>query len=252
MRTQSAFEIAGTTALVTGAGKRLGRAAALGLASAGADVVVHYRTSADEAERVADEVRRSGREAWTLEADLGDARQAVELVKRARQAAGSVEILVNSASIFPQDEFAAVTADEMQAAMALNALSPFAMMREFATPEAAGAIVNLLDARIVSHDPRHVAYLLSKRALYTLTRMAAIEFAPALRVNAVAPGLVLPPSGEDDTFFQRVAPDENLLGAHGTARDVVEAILFLVRSPFITGQVIYVDGGRNLKENVFG
>jgi NAD(P)-dependent dehydrogenase (short-subunit alcohol dehydrogenase family) len=105
---------------------------------------------------------------------------------------------------------------------------------------------------VVEHDPKHVAYLVSKRMLHTLTKTPALAFAPQVRVNAVAPGLILPPPAEDDAWLERVAKKENPLKAHGSADDIAHAALFLITSPFVTGQVINVDGGRNVRESPYG
>ena len=104
---------------------------------------------------------------------------------------------------------------------------------------------------MVDYDRAHAAYHLSKRMLFTLTRMMALEFAPQIRVNAVAPGLILPPPGQDASFLERMA-STNPLGRHGDASDVADAVLFLTGAGFVTGQVIYVDGGRHMKGAVYG
>jgi pteridine reductase len=247
-----AFDISGKTALVTGAAKRLGRAIALALAAEGADVVVHYRSSGAQAEHLVGEIARLGRRAWALGADLADPAEVDGLFARARAAAGELDIIVNSASVFHESAMADVAPREFQLDAQVNALAPYRLIQLLAARARAGAVVNLLDARLVGYDPKHVAYVASKRTLFTLTRMAALAFAPLVRVNAVAPGLILPPPGADDAWLARVAPKENPLGAHGTARGVCDAVVFLLRAAFVTGQVVYVDGGRNVRESPYG
>ena len=244
--------LAGKTALVTGAAKRLGRAISLGLARAGADLVVHCRASAPEAEALAKEIRGLGRRAWVAEAELSDPAQAESLFARARRAAsGRVDILVNSAAIFPKGRLTELSAEDLAANVGINALAPLILSRALARQKHEGCIVNLLDSRIADYDAEHAAYHLSKRMLFTLTRMMALEFAPQVRVNAVAPGLILPPAGEDDGYLERLK-GSNPLQSHGSPQDVAEAVLFLARSAFVTGQVLYVDGGRHMRGAVYG
>ncbi|MGC9317268.1 MAG: SDR family oxidoreductase [Armatimonadota bacterium] len=237
----------GRTALVTGAAKRLGRTIAEGLATEGCSVVVHYRSSQDEAEAVRDELQRMGVEAWPLQADLSSPEQAERLICRAVELAGPIQVLVNSASIFDPSTLADVTFDQLAYNTAVNAWGPFALMRAFAGQEIdEGSVVNLLDTRVEGFDPKHVAYILSKHLLRQLTRMAALEYAPRVRVNAVAPGLILPPPGRDESYLEALAGSLPLQ-RHGGAEDIVDAVLYLIKARFVTGQIIYVDGGRHLR-----
>jgi len=125
------------------------------------------------------------------------------------------------------------------------------LSRALAAQGRSGQVLNLLDCRILSYDAEHAAYHLSKRMLFSLTRMLALELAPRLRVNAVAPGLILPPPGRDEAYLQALART-NPLQRHGGAGDVVRAALFLMQSGFVTGQVIYVDGGHHMTGRTYG
>jgi NAD(P)-dependent dehydrogenase (short-subunit alcohol dehydrogenase family) len=242
----------GQAALVTGAAKRLGRAIALALARAGADVVVHCRGSLAEAQVLAGELRGLGRRAWTAQADLGDAAQAEALFAGAcRSAGGGLDIIVNSAAIFPQGRLDELDYADLDRNIRINALAPFVLGRALARSGRGGCIVNLLDSRVTDHDAEHAAYHLSKRLSATLTRMMALEFAPRVRVNAVAPGLILPPPGEDAGYLERLR-GTNPLQRHGEPEDVADAVLFLARSAFVTGQTIFVDGGRHMRGAVYG
>ncbi len=248
--------LAGRTALVTGAARRLGRAVAGALAREGADLLLHYGASAAEAERAAAELRGLGVRAWTLGADLADPGQAEALWEQARARAGSIDILVNSASVFPEDTLADFTAGGLEAAMRVNALAPLLLARRFASrgdyPEDRDrVIVNLLDSRALGRMRAHFSYQISKRLLGDFTRLLALELAPAVRVNAVAPGMILPPEGLEEGRRARLAAT-NLLGRWGRPEDVARAVLFLAASPFVTGQVLYVDGGGAVKESLFG
>jgi len=243
--------VEGQTALVTGAGKRLGRAIALALAAEGANVAVHYRSSEREAEETAELARQAGVQAAVVQADLGRPEEAESLLERAVEAAGPIQILINSASIFEQDRITDATLDALARNIQINAIAPLQLARAFARATEAGAIVNLLDAKMRDYDDIHAAYHVSKRMLFTLTRMMALEFAPGIRVNGVAPGLILPPAGQDESYLERLAPT-NPLNTYGCAEDIADAVLFLLRGRFITGQVIYVDGGRHMRGAVYG
>jgi hypothetical protein len=167
------------------------------------------------------------------------------------QVAGPIDILVNSASVFPRNTLADVTWQDVAENMQVNAMAPLLLSRAFAAQGRSGAIVNLLDTRVVHYDRIHAAYHLSKRTLLTLTRMMALEFAPTVRVNAVAPGLILPPAGEDEAYVQKMVGGIPLQRI-GKVEDVTEAILYLLRSEFVTGQVIFVDGGFHMKGSTYG
>ena len=245
------FPLAGKRALVTGASKRLGRAVSLALAAEGVHIAVHYRNSEAEARQLSAEICKHGVESWLFQADLQQTQQTDTLFSSAQNEAGSIDILVNNAAIFPADTLSSLTESSIESNIRINAIAPMLLSKRFAEQNRDGAILNFLDARAVDYDKEHVSYHLSKRMLYSLTRMMAIEYAPRVRVNAVAPGLVFPPEGKDEGYLKELA-HTNPLGNHGTAQDVTDAALFLIKSDFITGQVIFVDGGRHLKGSVYG
>jgi NAD(P)-dependent dehydrogenase (short-subunit alcohol dehydrogenase family) len=243
--------MAGRIALVTGAAKRLGRAVALALADDGVNVIVHYSGSQAAAEATARDIRRRRRKAWTIRADLADPQQTEGLLPAAVKLAGPIDYLVNNASIFTPSLLTDFTLEDLRANVQINALAPLVLARAFAAQKREGAVVNFLDARIADYDREHVAYHLSKRMLHALTKMMALEFAPRVRVNAVAPGLILPPPGKTAAYLRKLV-HTNPLRRIGTPEGVAAAVVFLLRSEFVTGQVIYVDGGRNLKGCVYG
>jgi pteridine reductase len=235
----------GKNALVTGAAKRIGREVALTLASQGANIALHYRNAENEARDLCIEIERYGSECWLFQADF-ERRDGYEgLIEAVFDKSGGVDVLVNSASIFPQSTLHDITWENLAAVMQINTWAPFYLCRSFAKKAKQGVIVNLLDARSGGIDPRHVAYLLSKQALETLTRFMALEFAPDIRVNGVAPGLILPPPGEDERYLERLI-NTVPLRRHGNEGNIADAVLFLIRNDFITGQVIYIDGGRSI------
>ena len=242
--------LAGRTALITGAARRLGRAIALALAQQGVRVVVHHNRSADEALATCEDIRRLGVSAWHVQADLADSGQAETLFERAVGEAGPIDILVNSASTFEKETIWETSAESLEANLRLHATVPLILARALAGQGRGGAIVNMLDTRVTVYDRQHVAYHISKRVLLTLTRMLAIELAPAVAVNAVAPGLILPPAGQDESYLKKLAHC-NPLNRYGDPEQVADAVLFLLRSRFITGQVIYVDGGYHMKGHMY-
>ncbi len=242
---QRRFE--GMTALVTGAAKRIGREIAAALAEEGANIVVHYRTSAREAEDLCSELAEYRVLSWPLKADFDNPGEYETLIKRSVETAGCLDILINSASIFFPNTLENLGFEGLMKGMKVNAWAPFVLIRDFSQTVGQGRVVNLLDTRITGYDWSHVGYILGKRALYTLTRMAAIELAPRITVNAVAPGLILPPPGKDEDYLNGLAHTVPLK-RHGKADDITDAVIYLLKSDFVTGQVIYVDGGRHLRE----
>lgn len=234
-------------ALVTGGGVRIGRAIALALAEAGMNVLVHYRHSEAAAVEVCRLIEARGHRAWPLGANLDDPQAPARLMERAIATAGSLEVLVHSAAGFPRDELRSLSFDRLVATLRGNAWAPFELSRIFAEKIGRGQIVNLLDSRITGTDPEHVSYLLSKQLLASLTRLLALELAPGITVNAVAPGLILPPPGATQVYLEERASTVPLK-RHGTAEQIARAVVFLVQSEFITGQVLFVDGGRHLAE----
>ncbi len=240
------------TALITGGARRLGRAMALALAERGVSVAIHYRSSQGQAEAVADAARAQGAEAWTVQGDLADPRQVEGVVEQAIEAAGRLDLLVHSAGVYPPSPLLDTSAEEVHRLVQVNAWAAVQLARVFTAQGQEGSIVNMLDARsLTDHDPPHAAYHASKRMLFTFTRMLAAELAPRIRVNAIAPGLILPPPGEDESYLERLA-EANPLHAIGSPDDVIRALLYLVDSPFVTGEVLYVDGGRHLRGAVYG
>ena len=231
------------TALVTGAAKRLGRAIALLLAENGYSIIVHYHTSKQDAEDLCGEIAEKNVRAWPVKADLGKPAELDALIDRSMRRFGGLSVLVNNASIFPPNTLRNMTARDFDRNMRINAWAPLSLSRAFALKVKKGAIINILDARLPGHDRSHIAYSLSKYALMNITRICALEFAPGVRVNAVAPGLILPPEGKTVSYMEKLK-NRVPLRACGTPRDIAEAVLFLVKSAYITGEILYVDGGQ--------
>lgn len=237
-------------ALVTGAGQRLGRAVALGLARAGWGVVVHYRRSLYEAEAVVAEIRAAGGSAAAVGADLEDRAERHHVISQSEEAAGTpLTALVNCAAIFEHDTIDTLSEEVLQRHIALNTFTPSLLAREFAEalPEdGRGSVVNFLDFKLASPYPDHFSYTLSKYALAGATELLARALAPRVRVNAVAPGYVLPAPGQAQADFERLH-GETPLGRGPTPEDVADAVRFLIENEAVTGQTIYVDSGRRFR-----
>ena len=248
--TEPRNSVAGKTALITGASKRLGRAIALALAQQGAGIVVHYNQSEQAAEALCRELYGMGSSACKVQADLTDSDQTERLFQHAVSEVGPIDILINNASTFDRETIWETTEPSLSRNLQVHSLAPLILARALAKQGKPAQVVNLLDTRVTVYDREHASYHLSKRLLLTLTRMLALELAPAITVNAVAPGLILPPAGQDETYLEKLAHC-NPLNRYGDAQDIADAVLFLLHARFITGQVIYVDGGYHMKGHMY-
>ena len=235
-------------ALVTGGGRRIGRALSVALAQEGYAVAIHHHDSKNEAEALAIEITRAGGKAVTLAADLSDESAVAELLPRAMAVLGPIGCLVNNASIFENDTVATATRDSWERHLAVNLRAPFVLMQSFARhlPEkAGGVIVNLLDERVWNLTPSFISYSLSKAGLWTLTQTMALALAPRIRVNGIGPGPTLPsPRQSEQQFLDRC---RKMPLRRGTSPDEIAAALrFILAAPAMTGQMIALDGGEHL------
>lgn len=242
----SATNLIGQVALVTGSAKRLGRAIALHLAQQGADVVVHFHESKAEAEEVVSEITQLGRRAICLPADLAKKSDIDRLFADVTKEFGRLGILVNNASNFLHTEFETTTEESWDASLDVNLKAPF-FCAQAATPllkRNRGVIINLGDVAGLLGWTGYIPHCVSKAGIFMLTRVMAKELAPEVRVNAIAPGTISMPGDPPDwaPSYIKLAP----LRRTGTTADVTAAVSFLVNSPFITGQVLVLDGGRTL------
>jgi NAD(P)-dependent dehydrogenase (short-subunit alcohol dehydrogenase family) len=234
-------------ALVTGGGKRIGRAIVLELARAGFDVVIHYRASHAAAEAVADEVRALGRKAATVTADLAVEAEVKSLVPASVKAIGGpLAVLVNNASVFEDDRVGSLGRETWDAHIETNLRAPIVLAEAFAAQASEGAsIVNLLDQRVLKPDPRFISYALSRNGLWWATRTLAQALAPGVRVNGVGPGPTLPSVHQSPADFDAEARG-TLLQRAGSPGAVAAAVRWLVDAELVTGQMIAVDGGQHL------
>ncbi len=247
-----------TRALVTGAGRRLGRAMALELARRGHDVAVHYASSEAEAQSVVEEIQQIGRSAVALQADLLDEAQTSTLVARAGDALGGpLSILINNASIFEYDTIETATRDSWDRHMESNLRAPFvltqALAKDIAAPDrdaageavATGLVVNMIDQRVRKLTPEFMSYTLAKMGLWAFTRTAAQALAPHVRVNAIGPGPTLRGHRQSKTHFQRQR-QATLLERGANEAEIVAALGYLMDAPSVTGQLLCVDAGQHL------
>jgi NAD(P)-dependent dehydrogenase (short-subunit alcohol dehydrogenase family) len=234
--------------LVTGAAKRLGRAIALKLAGEGYDVAIHYRASKPEAEAVAAEVKRLGRRAVLVDGELSDEAQVATLVPRAAAAFGHLTALVNSASVFEDDRVETATRESWDKHLNTNLRAPLVLAQAFAKQLPVGVyggIVNIIDQQVVNLTPQFLSYTVSKAGLWTLTRTLAQALAPAIRVNAVAPGPSLKAERQSQENFDGHVK-ATLLQRPSEPADIAGAVAYLLTAPAVTGQMIVVDSGQHL------
>jgi NAD(P)-dependent dehydrogenase (short-subunit alcohol dehydrogenase family) len=235
-------------ALVTGGAQRIGRAIALALAQRGYAVAVQARRSRVEADRLVGEIAAAGGRAATLETDLADHAAVLRLVPATVAAIGPLTLLVNNAAEFEPDEIGRLDRDRFDRHVAVNLRAPIFLADAFAAQlpaGAVGAIVNMLDQRVLKPTPRFLSYGLSKSALYAATTTLAQALAPRIRVNAVAPGPTLPSPRQDAQAFARQVRALPL-DRGPTPRDVADAVLYLASAASVTGVTIAVDGGQHL------
>jgi hypothetical protein len=236
--------------LVTGSSRRLGREIALALARRGSHVAVHYNSSSEPAKALCRELKAMRVRAIPVPGDLSDEEAVGRLFHEAWAGLGGLDFLVNNASVFPSGRMDEMEMSDRIPILRVNAWAPFlltrALWRKVRGTERRGSVVNLLDTRLVGGDLAHSAYHLSKAMLGEMTRLMALEFAPELQVNGVAPGAVLPPEEKDETYLETLASSLPLQ-RRGYPSDIADATVYLLGASFVTGQTIFVDGGRHIR-----
>jgi NAD(P)-dependent dehydrogenase (short-subunit alcohol dehydrogenase family) len=236
------------SALITGAAKRLGRAVALHLADSGWAIAVHYNTSQGEAEDTVAALHQKGVHAAAINADLTIEDDTERLIERAREAVGPLTVLVNNASVFENDTLHTMTRASWDKHMEANLRAPLVLSRKFAEqlPEdQEGAIINLLDQRLLKPTPQFLSYGVSRAGLHWLTVTLAQALAPRIRVNGVAPGPTLRNERQSEAQFKR-QQDSTILGRGASPEDIAHAVRYLIEARSVTGQMIAVDGGQHL------
>jgi NAD(P)-dependent dehydrogenase (short-subunit alcohol dehydrogenase family) len=242
------MEIQGKTALITGGAKRVGRAIALALAGKGAHILLHYRSSEKEAQNTASEIETLGGRCELFRADLTKSSDIQKMLSAIEKRPASVDILVNSASLYFKTPVNSVREEEWDRLIDANLKAPFLLSVEIGrrmSKRSGGKIINIADWSGFRPYKDYIAYCTSKGGLITMTKSLARDFAPKIQANAVAPGPVLPPSGMDDAEKAAIAKT-TALGRWGKPEDVAAAVIFLVENDFVNGIVLVVDGGRSI------
>ena len=242
------MDLNGKAALVTGGAVRVGKAIALALAEAGADVVINYHSSADAAIQTVAEIEALGRRALAVKADVSQGSQVQTLVDAAVERLGRLDVLVNSASLWRRTPWSELDEAAWDQLVDIALKGPFLCAKAAAPHLKAhgdGAIVNIVDLSAIIPFRNFLPHSAAKAGLVNLTYSLAMELAPAVRVNAIAPGPVLPPPEYTEQQLQAAAR-RTLIGRWGTAEDVAQAAVFLTQAPYITGVMLPVDGGERL------
>lgn len=240
------MDLSGKCVLVTGGAHRVGKAITLTLAKMGARYVAFtYNSSVDAAEKTADEIRAFGCEVVAIRCDQSDINQIDPVINTIKDKFGRLDVLINSASVLFEAKFFDVTPENWDVVMNINARGPYFFMQKAAplmqSPDG-GVIVNIIDESVIKPALQWVHHGASKAALWNVTRTAAIALAPKIRVNAVLPGAVLKPPDYSDEQWEELIPGIPLKKL-GSADDVCQAVEYLVKADFVTGQMIVVDGG---------
>lgn len=232
-------------ALITGGARRIGKAICLGLANQGYSIALHYHHSKKEAERAAKTICKQGGICELFSTDLTDSEQINQLIPSVIKKFSRLDVLINNASTFTPSLLRKGFLKNFSADFAINFTAPAILISEFVKHTKKGQIVNLLDSQVVNNMSNHMAYLLAKKSLHELTKLAAMELAPHIRVNAVAPGCILLPEGKANTNLQQRI--KNIpLKRKGNVSNITQTIIFLLENDYVTGQTIFVDGGEHL------
>lgn len=232
-------------ALITGGAKRIGKAICLSLASQGYSIALQYNHSNKEAECTAKTIRKKGGICELFCAELTDNEQINKIVPSVIKKFSHIDILINNASTFTPSSLRKDLAKNLVSDFSINFNAPAVLISEFVKHTKKGEVINLLDSQVVKNRSKHTVYLLAKKSLQELTKLAAAELAPHFRVNSVAPGCILLPEGKGKAYeLQRI---KNIpLKRKGNVTHITQTISFLIENDYITGQTIFVDGGDHL------
>lgn len=234
-------------ALVTGGARRLGAVMTQALAESGWEVIIHYNQSEQEAIKLSYELSQSytDRSFSVIQFDLSNWKEVDQLWSKVVATGLKPNLLINNASVFLPSSLLDTTPEFMEQMMSVNFYTPLFLAQYFASHVEEGHVINILDAAVTTNQSSHGAYLLAKKALAEFTKMAALEWAPQIRVNAVAPGPVLPPPGEDELYLKKITQKTPLAKVVETA-SIVTAIQYLINNPNTTGETLFCDSGQHL------
>ena len=234
-------------ALVTGGAVRLGRSIALHLAERGYDIALHYGSSRESAEQTAQETRKLGVQCKIYCVDFTNFDSIPMLMDQVLADFNSIDLLVNSAANFIQKNLEQTSNPELLDTININLMAPFILMREFKNKVNNGLIINILDERILRRVSTFGAYSVSKSALAHLTELSAVSWGETIRVNGIAPGLILPPSGSSNEYLVKNASNIPTK-THGNTSDILRGFDYLLDSPFVNGEILFIDGGESKKQ----
>ncbi len=235
----------GKNAIITGSARRIGRSLAIRLAEEGVNLALHYNFSDKEVKELGEILKNYSITTIFIKQDLNEVNAGEKIYWSATDKLGKIDILINNASIFPEKDIKTFTYEDLITSINIHTWAPLQLSRCLYANLDRGVIINILDTRLWGYDHKHASYYLGKQLLRNITRILAVEFAPKIRVNAIAPGLILPPPGETEEYLKKMSKT-NPLQTFGDVDDVSDAVLFLLKAKFITGQVIFIDGGRFL------
>lgn len=238
------------TALITGSSKRIGKSIAEHLAAKGWNIAVHFNHSEKPAGKLARELsfKYPQQKFKVFKADLANSKEVNELLPNVISEMGEIQLLINNASVFDPAYLIDTTLDLFDEQVKVNFKAPFFLIRDFAIHCKKGNIINFVDTRVTSNKSNFAAYSLSKKSLWDLTQMAALELAPNIRVNAIAPGVTLAPENEDENYLKNLA--KNIpMKKPGGVEPILKSVDFIIENNHLTGQLIFADGGENLGLN---
>jgi len=240
------MDLKGKNALVTGSGIRLGRSIAFALGEAGCNLALHYNSSVESVIQVKSDLDKLGRKARVFQHDLEDISHVQDLMDRVCDEFGHIDILINNAGIYPAGPGKAATAEKINRVFNINLFSPWLLISAFANQlprDMQGRVINISDGKIFRTGTDHFSYRVTKQAINTITAMFALELAPKITVNAIAPGTMLPLQGYEHANLQVVADRQIPLKRIGNPEIVAQNVLHILSQDFMTGHVIRIDGG---------
>lgn len=231
--------------MVTGSSDRIGKAISIELAKMGYNLILHYNSSKEKAEKVHQEIASLGVNAELLQVDFMKDNDFHKIYEDFKSREITIEILVNCASDFRPSGFDSPDSELLRKELKINFENAYLLTKAFAAVYEKGHIINFVDTKVTKNSTKHLDYLLSKKLLADFTSLSAVHLAPSFKVNAIAPGLVLPPAGKDESYLLNLAKDIPMQTI-GNLEEILKAFRYLIDSKFVTGQVLYVDGGDHL------
>jgi NAD(P)-dependent dehydrogenase (short-subunit alcohol dehydrogenase family) len=239
------------TALITGASKRVGKAIAEHLAGKGWNVIIHFNSSEKPAKELKDALSKKfpGQNFDTIQANLSEESEVEKIIPKIAENSGRFDLLINNASVFDPGYLAETDIELFNSQMDVNLKAPFLLTRDFAKHCKTGNIINFVDTRITTSKSNFAAYSLSKKGLWELTKMAALELSPEIRVNAIAPGVTLPPEDKDESYLEDLAQNIPMKKPGGLV-PILKSVDYILENEHLTGQLLFADGGENLGRNV--